>query len=122
MDGAASDLRPGLSAQMTEIHEPMRTLFVIESTELALRRIISENEGIARLVHGDWVQIAIFNPATSQMRRLVGGEFVPYVPESHEIPSVVSSIDWYHDQRDYLGFASITPTSDEAAPTTKGKL
>ena len=37
MDGAASDLRPGLPWQMVEIHEPMRILFVVETTpEVAL--------------------------------------------------------------------------------------
>ena len=32
MDGAASDLRTGLPWQMVEIHEPVRLLFVIETT------------------------------------------------------------------------------------------
>ena len=32
MDGAASDLRTGLPWQMVEIHEPVRILFVVETT------------------------------------------------------------------------------------------
>ena len=32
MDGAASDLRTGLPWQMVEIHEPVRLLFIIETT------------------------------------------------------------------------------------------
>ena len=43
MDGAASDLRPGLPWQMVEIHEPVRLLFVIETTPAALQRIIDPN-------------------------------------------------------------------------------
>src|SRR5262249_56378864 len=35
MDGAASDLRTGLPWQMVEIHEPVRQLFVIETTPQA---------------------------------------------------------------------------------------
>ena len=36
MDGAASDLRTGLPWQMVEIHEPVRLLFVIETTPEAM--------------------------------------------------------------------------------------
>src|SRR6202022_268358 len=32
MDGATSDLRTGLPWQMVEIHEPVRSLFLIETT------------------------------------------------------------------------------------------
>ena len=61
MDGAASDLRPGLPWQMVEIHEPVRLLFVIETTTTAMQRIIDENEAINQLVNGDWVQLAVLN-------------------------------------------------------------
>jgi len=54
MDGAASDLRPGLPLQMVEIHEPVRLLFVIETTVDAMNRIIADNQSIARLVQGNW--------------------------------------------------------------------
>lgn len=111
MSGAASDLRPGLSQQMIEIHEPMRILFVIESTPAALRRIIDDNEAIARLVNGDWVQLAVFDAETSQVQRYVRGEFVPYEPESLELPTADSSLDWYRGRRDHLGFASIRETA-----------
>ncbi|MCA9064235.1 MAG: DUF2309 domain-containing protein, partial [Planctomycetaceae bacterium] len=42
MTGAASDLRPGLSAQMVEIHEPLRILFVVETTPAAMERIMKD--------------------------------------------------------------------------------
>ena len=107
MDGAASDLRPGLPWQMVEIHEPVRLLFVIETTPSAMRRIIDENEAIAQLVNGDWVQLAVLDAESSVIRRYVRGEFVPYEPESGELPTAESSLDWYRGWRDHLGFASI---------------
>ena len=113
MDGAASDLRPGLPWQMVEIHEPVRLLFAIESTAQALLRIINENEAIAGLVRGGWVQLAVFDPATSLMHRYVRGEFVLYSPEVRDIPVVESSTDWYRGQRTHLGFASIVPRPSE---------
>jgi uncharacterized protein YbcC (UPF0753/DUF2309 family) len=107
MTGAASDLRPGLSQQMIEIHEPMRILFVIETTPEKLDRIVASNPGIERLVRGDWVQIAVINPDTSTILRYVDGRYEPHVPESNDLPKVASSIDWYRGKRDHLGFASV---------------
>lgn len=108
MTGAASDLRPGLSQQMIEIHEPMRILFVIETTPEKLDRIIECNAGIERLVRGDWVQLAVFDPSTSTVLRYVDGNYETHTPDSNSLPNVCSSIDWYRGQRDHLGFATIT--------------
>jgi len=107
MDGAASDLRPGLPLQMVEIHEPVRLLFVIETTVDAMNRIIADNQSIARLVQGNWVQLAVFDGETSQIHLFHRGKFQPYLPETQEIPTVDSSIHWYRGWRDHLGFASI---------------
>ncbi len=115
MDGAASDLRPGLPWQMVEIHEPVRLLFVIESTPEAMRRIIADNAAIAQLVNGDWVQLAVFDAQTSRVQRYVSGEFEEYDLSPGELPIRESSIDWYRSCRDHLGFASIASNSNELA-------
>lgn len=107
MTGASSDLRPGLSQQMVEIHEPMRILFVIETTPKKMQGIIDGNPNIHRLVTGDWVQLAVVDPDTGDIRRYEKGTFVNYHPAATSIPSVASSIDWYRGQRSHLGFASI---------------
>ncbi len=107
MNGAASDLRPGLPWQMVEIHEPVRLLFVIETTPEAMLRIIERDAGIARLVRGNWVQLATFDAATAEIQLFRQGRFEPYRPENTELPEVASSIDWYRGWRDHLGFASI---------------
>ena len=107
MDGAASDLRPGLPWQMVEIHEPVRLLFVIETTPETLRRIIANNVSIARLVNGNWIQLAVLNAETSRIHIFRNGDFEMYEPETNELPVTDSSIDWYRGWRDHLGFASI---------------
>src|SRR5690606_4841773 len=109
MTGAASDLRPGLSAQMVEIHEPLRILFVIETTPAAMERIIGKNESIARLVHGEWVQLATFDSASSRIHVYRNGEFIAYEPEPTELPRVASASDWYPGCREDLPIASIDP-------------
>ncbi len=107
MDGAASDLRPGLPWQMVEIHEPVRLLFVIETTPAAMQRIIDDNPAISRLVNGEWVQLAVFDAEAVQIHHYVRGEFVPYEPETGELPIQNSSLEWYRGWRDHLGFCSI---------------
>src|SRR5688572_4484726 len=67
MDGAASDLRTGLSSQMTEIHEPMRLLFVVETPPEAMLQILDRNPGIAKLCRNGWVQLTVLDPHSSQM-------------------------------------------------------
>lgn len=44
MDGAASDLRPGLPMQGVEIHEPVRCLFIIETTPDRILRIMQRTK------------------------------------------------------------------------------
>jgi uncharacterized protein len=107
MTGASSDLRPGLAAQMVEIHEPMRILFVVDSTQEAMQRIIKNNPAIARLVNGEWVQLAVFNPESARTEIYQHGQFLAYEAGSMNLPIVQSSDEWTRGQREHLGFASI---------------
>ncbi|MCG6156469.1 DUF2309 domain-containing protein [Rubinisphaera margarita] len=116
MTGAASDLRPGLSQQMVEIHEPMRILFVIETTPQSMLSIIENNPVIARLVKGEWVHLAVLDAETSEIQKYEKGRFEPYLPQEKELPEVASSIDWYFNRRDHLGFASVTESTPSVRP------
>jgi uncharacterized protein YbcC (UPF0753/DUF2309 family) len=107
MDGAASDLRTGLPWQMVEIHEPVRLLFVIETTPQAMQQILTAHADMARLVNGNWVQLATLDARTSTVHIYRDGQFARYYPESSELPTVASSLEWYRGSRDPLGFASI---------------
>ncbi|MCC6509476.1 MAG: DUF2309 domain-containing protein [Pirellulaceae bacterium] len=108
MEGAASDLRPGLSAQMTEIHEPLRLLFVIETQPEAILSIMQRNPNIGTLIRNEWVQVATLDPHSQEMHIYRHGQFEAYRPQSTQLPQVASSIDWYRGWRDHLGFARIT--------------
>jgi uncharacterized protein YbcC (UPF0753/DUF2309 family) len=107
MDGAASDLRTGLPWQMVEIHEPVRLLFVVETTPEAMLRIMARDEGIGRLVRNGWVQMALLDPNSQRIRMFQHGAFVPYVSHATELPRAASSVDWYRGWRDHLEFAEI---------------
>ncbi len=107
MDGASSDLRCGLPWQGVEIHEPMRLLLVIESTPAAMEAIMAGNEVIGRILRNGWAQLALLNPENSQILLYRHGAFDVYEPEAQELPSTGSSLEWYRNLREHLGFAAI---------------
>ena len=93
---------------MTEIHEPLRIIFVIESTPEAMLSIMQRNPNIDRLIRNKWVQIAILSPSSNDIRCFENGQFVAYQPSHHLIPTVARSHDWYRGWRNHVGFAKIT--------------
>jgi uncharacterized protein YbcC (UPF0753/DUF2309 family) len=107
MDGAASDLRTGLPWQMVEIHEPVRSLFIIETTAEAMTRIMERNRGIGSLCRNGWVSLALLHPDTREVSVYRDGEFRPYWPQASTLPKAASSVDWYRGWRDHLEFAEI---------------
>jgi uncharacterized protein YbcC (UPF0753/DUF2309 family) len=109
MDGAASDLRTGLPWQMVEIHEPVRSLFIIETTPAAMLGIIARNEGIGRMCRNGWVQLAVLDPSSQTISVYQDGTFRPYQPQASVLPRAESSVDWYRGWRDHLEFAEIGP-------------
>lgn len=107
MDGAASDLRTGLPWQMVEIHEPVRLLFVIESTPEALLNIMERNPGIGTMCRNGWVHVSVLHPQTGEIQLFRDGVFQPYQPQVEQLPVAPSSQDWYRGWRDHLEFAEI---------------
>jgi uncharacterized protein YbcC (UPF0753/DUF2309 family) len=109
MDGHASDLRTGLPWQMVEIHEPVRSLFIIETTPEAMLSIIERNENIGRVCRNGWIQLAVLDPHSSRIHVYRHPKFDRYEPEDINIPKVPSSLEWYRGWRDNLGYALLRP-------------
>jgi uncharacterized protein YbcC (UPF0753/DUF2309 family) len=109
MDGAESDLRTGLPWQMVEIHEPVRSLFILETTPEAMLRIMDRNEGIGRMCRNGWIQLAVLDPETREISVFEDGAFRRYQPQASVLPRAASSVDWYRGWRDHLEFAEIGP-------------
>jgi hypothetical protein len=107
MDGAESDLRTGLPWQMVEIHEPVRSLFIIETTPEAMIGIMERQESIGRLCRNGWILLHVIHPDTLEISVFRDGEFRPYRPQSSVLPKAASSVDWYRGWRDHLEFAEI---------------
>jgi hypothetical protein len=111
MDGAASDLRPGLPWQGVDIHEPVRLLFLIETTPEAMLQIINNNPNIANIIRNGWAQLAVLDPHSSRIQRFINHSFQPYQPESNSLPLSNNSPQYYQGHREHLPFAQIQPSS-----------
>ncbi|MCE9605864.1 MAG: DUF2309 domain-containing protein [Planctomycetia bacterium] len=109
MDGAQSDLRTGLPWQGVEIHEPVRLLFVIETTPEKILGIMKRNETVGRILRNGWAQLALLDPLSSKILTYRNGSFEEYRSSGDELPTAPTSADWYRGWRDHLGFAVIQP-------------
>ncbi len=107
MDGAASDLRPGLPWQGVEIHEPVRSLFVIETTPDGIRQIMSRSEVVRNIIKNGWVQLALLDAHSNKILVYRDDEFHDYEPSISHLPKAPTSADWYRGWREHLGFAQI---------------
>jgi uncharacterized protein YbcC (UPF0753/DUF2309 family) len=117
MDGASSDLRPGLPWQGLDIHDPMRLLFVLETTEQAIRKIMDRNETVRNILLNEWAQLALLDPQSGEIKVYRDDRFLPYRPESLILPHASSSLDWYRGWREHLDFAYIGDGASRAEPT-----
>jgi uncharacterized protein YbcC (UPF0753/DUF2309 family) len=112
MDGTASDLRPGLPWQGVDIHEPVRLLFVVETSPEAMLQIMEDNPAVARICRNGWAQLAVLDPETSRIQRFLNGRFADYQPTMKELTTAESSFDWYRDDRGHRPFALIRATDE----------
>src|SRR6202034_4191690 len=91
MDGHASDLRTGLPWQMVEIHEPVRILFVIETTPERLTGVMNRNPPLKQLVENRWIRIATIDPASGRVHVRRNNGFEEFNEPLERLPVAVSS-------------------------------
>jgi uncharacterized protein YbcC (UPF0753/DUF2309 family) len=109
MDGAQSDLRPGLPWQMVEIHEPARLAMVIEDTPDRVERALRANPSVDRLVRNRWIWLASLDPNSGAVAEFRSTGFVKRTPEQR-LPVVAgTSADWYQGKHGFLPPVAITP-------------
>ncbi len=108
MDGAASDLRTGLPWQMTEIHEPVRLLIVIETTLEIFQGVMRGNSMVESMVRKGWVQVALMHPDTGAISVFDGADFVAYARSTMPLRCFRSSVECYGGKRDHLDFVEIS--------------
>jgi uncharacterized protein len=107
MDGHASDLRTGLPWQMVEIHEPVRILFVIETTPERLMKAINASASLKQLVENRWIRIAAIDPESGRVHVRRDHGFEEMDGPVERLPAVLSSSEWYGGKIDHLAMAWI---------------
>jgi uncharacterized protein YbcC (UPF0753/DUF2309 family) len=102
MDGHASDLRTGLPWQMVEIHEPVRALFVVETTPERLTKVIAASAALEELVKNRWVRFATIDPASGQVHVRRDTGFEEFDGPVERLPVAFSSPEWYQGKLEHL--------------------
>ena len=115
MDGHASDLRTGLPWQMVEIHEPVRILFVIETTPHRLQNVINVSTSLKQLVQNRWIRLATIDPISGRVHVRRDSGFEEFHEALERLPVALSSHEWYAGKLQHLPMAWI-----QTPETTRG--
>ena len=115
MDGHASDLRTGLPWQMVEIHEPVRMLFVVETTPERLGKVIAASPSLRQLVENRWIRMATIDPASGCVHVRTDAGFEEFDERLERLPVALSSEEWFAGKIQHLPMAWIQTWSQPAA-------
>lgn len=107
VNGHASDLRTGLTLQMVEIHEPVRILFLIESTPERLEKVIQADATLREFVVNRWVRISTIDPDSRQIYVRRDHGYEPLTGAHAKLGEAQSSIAWYQRKIEHLPMARI---------------
>ena len=113
MNGYQGDLRTGLPWQMVEIHEPVRILFVIETTPDRLMPLIMANPELKEFVVNRWIRLATQDPDSGAIMVYRNGVFEPIDGDDVPLPRSTSSASYYQGTLDHLPVARIEPAMTE---------
>lgn len=112
VNGCESDLRTGLPWQMVEIHEPVRSLFVIESTPERILETIHGNPLNWELLSNRWIRLVAQDPIDGTIHVYRGGSpgsahWERIAGADVPLPEARSSQEWYDRKRGNLPVAHI---------------
>jgi uncharacterized protein YbcC (UPF0753/DUF2309 family) len=107
MDGHASDLRTGLPWQMVEIHEPVRVLFVVETTPERLSKVVGARPALKQIVESRWIRIATIDPESGHVHVWRDSGFEEFQERLERLPVALSSTEWYSGKLQHLPMARI---------------
>jgi uncharacterized protein YbcC (UPF0753/DUF2309 family) len=116
MNGFQGDLRTGLPVQTVEIHEPVRILFIVETTPQRLMSVIKANKELVEFVCNRWIRIATMDPEDGHIEIYRGNDvFEPLTGDEEPLPITPNSQTWYRGKMQHLPLARIEPKPVKAA-------
>ena len=87
-NGIDGDLRPGLPAQMIEVHDPVRLLMVVEHFPEVVLQVIQKNPATFEWFRNEWVVLVVVHPETRVCFHYQYPDFHEYEPIQMDIPHV----------------------------------
>jgi uncharacterized protein YbcC (UPF0753/DUF2309 family) len=111
MDGHASDLRTGLPWQMVEIHEPMRMLFILETTPARFTKVLNASASLKQQVVNRWFRLAVMDPDSGGVHVYRDAGFEEFSGPVERLPVALSSEEWYAGKLEHLAMAWIQSES-----------
>ena len=92
MNGIRGDLRTGLVWQMVEYHDPLRIMFIVETSEEIIQTILKDNKNLHHLVSNNWIFLTIIDPKNNQIiKRYTNEGFVPFTGKTDNFPKFAKS-------------------------------
>ncbi len=64
INGTEGDLLTGLPTQMTEVHDPLRMLFIVEQNAAITQRAVESNPTVFQWVNHHWIQLMTWDCET----------------------------------------------------------
>lgn len=100
--GVSGDLLVGLPTQMTEMHSPLRALYLIDAPIARVEAVLGRREDLSNLVRNNWVRFFVRDPDTQQVFRQKDGEYVPVGLEGEAVaPAEASDFVPFTEQDEY---------------------
>lgn len=87
-NGIDGDLRYGLPTQMTEIHDPLRLMIVVEHFPDVVSEMIRESAETYEWFVNEWIHLVVVNPDTREFYRFRDGGFTRYQPLTQRVEIV----------------------------------
>ncbi|MCB1201897.1 MAG: DUF2309 domain-containing protein [Leptospiraceae bacterium] len=101
-NGSEGDLRTGLPAQMTEIHDPFRLMIIIEQKKEIVTKVIQGNASVKNWLDGAWVKFVIFEPKTGVPFQYENGKLQKLTLPEIQIKYFSSSLQAAHKNRENI--------------------
>lgn len=116
MNGYQGDLRTGLPVQTVEIHEPVRILFVVESTPERVLATIRSNPELSQFLFNQWIRMATMDPEDGQLHVFRNGTFEPFRDEDFSgLAQFPHSHTYFQGRAEHLPPVQIQPSRQNPA-------
>jgi hypothetical protein len=100
LQGTSGDLRPGLPSQMTEMHTPVRALYVVDAPLERVKAVLERRPELAELVYNEWVRFIVRDPESGRFYRHSANGVFAETTEHHE-HAITRSRDRFALQREH---------------------